>query len=131
VTIVTVAQAGALAAKAALRLGVPVSLWTDADPDTQQAAVDVATADLLSVPGLQIYGCESESDVQLACVVQALHRLDLMGDGNAQERRRLQDQGVSEVQQGRTRETYGRAAPALCGAARDLLRAYRGAVNCS
>lgn len=129
-TLVTVAQAEALAAVAAMRLRVPVSVWSDADEPTKTAALQAATADLYAQPGLQICGRESDGAVQLAVVIQALHHLDLVGDANAQERRRLQDGGVREVQSGRNRESYGRyGAPALCRAACDVLRGYRGAVN--
>lgn len=130
-SLLTVDQAGALAATAATRLGVSASVWTDATPDGQAAALEAATAALYSEPGAQIYGCESDHGVQLACTIQALHYLDLQGDGNAQEHRRLQDQGVVDVQSGRNRLTFKPSSSALCAAARQCLRSYRGAVNLS
>jgi hypothetical protein len=127
--IITTAQAGALAAKAALRLGVPASVWSGADPESQQSAVEAATDDLYAEPGVQLYGRTSDGAVQLAAAIQALYLLDLQGDANAQERRRLQDQGVTGVQSGKVREDYRPGGSGLCAAARQILRRYRGAVS--
>lgn len=129
--IITTAQAEALAVKAALRLGVPVSVWIDADTEARQAAVEAASEDLYAEPGLQIYGRETDSTVQLAAAIQAVYLLDLQDDSGAQERRRLQDQGVSDIQHGRIREHYRHRDGGLCRAARDLLRRYRGTVHLS
>lgn len=127
--IVTVEQAGALAATAAMRLGVPVSVWTEAAPESRQAAVEAASEDLWSEPGLQIAGRTGDSAVQLAATIQALYLLDRQQDPGAQERRRLQDTGVADVQVGKTRESYRPRASGLCDAARQILRRYRGTVN--
>jgi hypothetical protein len=131
-TLLTVSEAGALAATAAIRLGVPASVWTGATTTDQTAALEAATADLYADPGAQIYGRETDQAVQLACAIQALHLLDIQSDPGAQERRRLQDGGVIGIQQGRVREDYRPGHKAgLCGAARAVLRAYRGAVTLS
>jgi hypothetical protein len=127
--LLTVNQAGALAATAAMRLGVSVSVWDDADNPARTAALEAATADLYAEPGAQIYGRETDRAVQLACVVQALQYLDLQDDPNAQEHRRLQDQGVIDVQSGRNRLTFRSNRSALCAAARQCLRSHRGAVS--
>lgn len=127
--IVTVEQAGALAATAAMRLGVPVSVWTEADEQSRQAAVEAASEDLWAEPGLQIAGRTGDSAVQLAATIQALYLLDRQQDPAAQERRRLQDTGVAEVQLSKTREVYTARASGLCDAARQILRRYRRAVD--
>lgn len=127
--IVTVEQAGALAARAAMRLGVPVSVWTEAAPESRQAAVEAASEDLWAEPGLQIAGRTGDSAVQLAATIQALYLLDRQQDPGAQERRRLQDTGVTDVQLSKVRESYRPRTSGLCDAARQILRRYRGVVD--
>lgn len=132
---VTVGQAGDLAAQAALLLGLPASTWSGADPATQLAALQTATEAIKARP-CRWYGNESNSGLQLATVVQALHVIDLQASGEGIAR--LRRQGVVDFGQGKQRMTFrgaqgtgGTGVFTLCEEARELLRPLAiGAVNC-
>lgn len=131
---VTVAEAGELAAQAALLLSLPVSTWSGADPGTQEAALQLATTAIKARP-CRWYGNESDLALQLATVVQALHVIDLQANGEAHAR--MQRQGIVEYGQGKQRLTFKGAqgtgsagALTLCREAREILASLAiGTVN--
>lgn len=131
---VTVAEAGVMAAQAALLLGLPASLWTDAGTNTQESALQLATMAIKAAP-YRWYGNEGNEHLKLGTVAQALAVIDQQT--NSEAHARLQRQGVVEYGQGRQRMVFrgGRGAQrsgslSLCQEARDILRPLAvGVVN--
>lgn len=130
----TVAEAGDLAAQAALLLGLAPSLWTDASTITQEAALQLATSAIKSAP-YRWYGNESEDCLKLGTVVQALAVIDRQTNG--ENYARMQRQGIAEVAQGRQRVVFRGAqgtqrssSMSLCQETREILRPLSvGVVN--
>lgn len=136
ISFVTTAEAGDLAAQAALLLGLPSSLWIESASTVQDAALQLATT-TIKAGRYRWYGNEGDGALKLATVAQALAFIDQQANGEGQAR--LMRQGVVEFGQGRQRVVFQGArgtstmtAMSLCAAARELLRPLHvGAVGLS
>lgn len=127
-SLLTLTDAATLVGRAALRLSLPRTAWDAADDGTRQDALDAAWGAITATPGYSLACRTSDEPVRLACVMEALVRLDASTDSSAATRTRLQSQGVTSVSLGKVSESYNGKGASGCihPAVKETLAPYRG-----